>query len=214
MINLVFDYDGTLHDSMEIYAPSFRACCALMRDEGIEAGEYTNDEIKRWIGMTAKAMWDEFQPEMEQEKKDRYSAFIGDNMVKLIDEGKAKLYDGVPEMLEEAKKKCCLIFLSSCKRSYMDAHRKAFGLDRYFDKFYCTEDFGFIPKYEIFETIKRECEGEFIAIGDRYSDIEVAKRHGLKSIGCLYGYGSEEELKDADYIVKSISELKDKLKSL
>ncbi len=213
MINLVFDYDGTLHDSMEIYVPSFRACCALMRDEGIEVGEYTNDEIKRWIGMTAKDMWDEFQPEMEQEQKDRYSAFIGDNMVKLINEGKTKLYDCVPEMLGEAKKKYQLIFLSSCKRSYMDAHRKAFGLDRYFDKFYCTEDFGFIPKYEIFETIKRDCEGEFIVIGDRYSDIEVAKKHGLKSIGCLYGYGSEEELKDADYIVKSISELKDKLKS-
>jgi phosphoglycolate phosphatase len=42
-------------------------------------------------------------------------------------------------------------------------------------------------------------------IGDREHDIIGAKENGLKSIGVLYGYGSEKELKScgADYIVST-----------
>lgn len=211
MINLVFDYDGTLHDSMNIYAPSFRACCALMREEGDNVREYTDEEIKRWIGMDVKSMWNEFRPDFPQEKKDRYGGFIGENMVKLINEGKAELYDGVPELLGELEERYRLIFLSSCKRSYMQAHIRAFGLDRFFSGFYCTEDYGFAPKYKIFEHIKEKYDGDFTVIGDRYSDMETAEKFGLKSIGCLYGYGSEDELKNADIKVKSIEELRNSL---
>ena len=90
----------------------------------------------------------------------------------------------------------------------MDAHKNAFGLGKYFVQFYCTEDYGFVPKHKIFENIKGKYDGKFIVIGDRYSDIEVAKRHGLRSVGCLYGYGSAEELEGADVKVNSIDELK------
>ena len=34
-MTFVFDYDGTLHDSMKIYAQSFRKCCELMKRSGI-----------------------------------------------------------------------------------------------------------------------------------------------------------------------------------
>ena len=42
-----------------------------------------------------------------------------------------------------------------------------------------------------------------VMIGDRKHDIIGAKENGLKSIGVLYGYGDENELKTAgaDYIV-------------
>lgn len=208
MINLVFDYDGTLHDSMRIYAPSFRACCGVMSGEGESVREYSDSEIKRWIGMDAKTMWREFRPELDEDRRQRYSAFIGESMIKLIKEGKAKLYDGVVEMLEELSEGNRLIFLSSCKRSYMEAHKRAFELEKYFVQFYCTEDYDFSPKHKIFENIKDKYDGKFIVIGDRYSDIEVAKRHGLRSVGCLYGYGSAEELESADVKVNSIDELK------
>ena len=53
------------------------------------------------------------------------------------------------------------------------------------------------------------CEGfdknTAVMIGDREHDIIGAKENGLKSIGVLYGYGSEKELKScgADYIVST-----------
>ncbi|GFI62526.1 phosphoglycolate phosphatase [Clostridiales bacterium] len=212
MINLVFDYDGTLHDSMKIYAPAFRHCCNIMREDGENIREYSDDEIKSWIGMDVKTMWNEFQPDFSEEKKSYYSGFIGENMVSLINEGYAQLYYGVPEMLSRLKRSYRLIFLSNCKRSYMEAHKRAFSLNEYFSEFYCTEDYGFQPKYKIFDQIKKD--GEYIVIGDRYSDIETAMRHKLKSIGCLYGYGADNELAQADVQVTTIAELEAAVKKL
>ena len=39
-------------------------------------------------------------------------------------------------------------------------------------------------------------------------------KNNLMSIGCGYGYGSEDELKDADLIVNSIYEIPDAVKKL
>ena len=209
MINIVFDYDGTLHDSLKIYAPAFGKCCELLEIEGLkEHSEYTDDEIKKWIGMDAKTMWNTFMPSLSQSLKDKYSAFIGEKMLEYINQGRAVLYDGALDMLEKLKTdNYRLIFLSSCKNSYMQAHIKAFGLDKYFDDFYCTEDYGFIPKYEIFKDIKAKYNENFIVIGDRYSDMEVADKYGLKSIGCAYGYGTEDELKSASTVAYDVKDI-------
>ena len=48
-----------------------------------------------------------------------------------------------------------------------------------------------------------------IMIGDREHDVFGAKENGLPSIGVLYGYGSEDELKaaGADYIAKTVEDI-------
>lgn len=213
-MTFVFDYDGTLHDSMKIYAPSFRKCCELMRRDGEDVREYSDEEIKRWIGMDVNSMWNDFRPELSQEKKQEYGGFIGEYMVSLINGGRAALYGSALDAVTEAKGFGSTVFLSSCKRSYMQAHIKAFGLDRYFDGFYCTEDYGFKPKHVIFEDIKKKYDGPYVIIGDRYSDMETAVIHKTSSIGCLYGYGSEDELKNADIKVKDIDGLKRAIRSM
>lgn len=209
MINVVFDYDGTLHDSLKIYAPAFRSCCKMIAKDGyIIKEDYSDDEIKRWIGMDVKTMWDTFMPDLPNEYKLKYSAFIGSEMLSLIKEGKAALYDGAEELLSKLKANGHkLIFLSNCKRSYMEAHINYFKLDKFFDGFYCTEDYDFSTKYEIFKNIKSAYSGNFIIVGDRDSDMKVAEKHLIKAIGCTYGYGSKNELKTADYLANSPKEI-------
>jgi len=46
-----------------------------------------------------------------------------------------------------------------------------------------------------------------IVVGDRREDIMAAKENGMKSISCLYGYGSREELEDADWKIERIGDL-------
>ncbi|MBS0639633.1 MAG: HAD hydrolase-like protein [Proteobacteria bacterium] len=36
-----------------------------------------------------------------------------------------------------------------------------------------------------------------VMVGDRYHDIHAAQANGLRSIGVLWGYGGEAELRDA-----------------
>jgi phosphoglycolate phosphatase len=49
-----------------------------------------------------------------------------------------------------------------------------------------------------------------VIVGDRKSDIEAGKNHGIKTIGVTYGVGSEDEIIGAepDTVIHSITELK------
>lgn len=206
MANLIFDYDGTLHESLCIYAPAFRLGYSHLVRKGLAPDkEFSDAEISRWLGFSAKDMWKNFLPELPQLEKDLCSGIIGDEMIRLTLAGKAKLYPGAETVLQQLKAAGHnLIFLSNCKRSYMQAHRKQFRLELYFSAFYCTEDFNFAPKWQIAESIMEELSGKCIVIGDRWLDIEIANRHQFLSIGCAYGYGSIDELNGATIQVPSV----------
>lgn len=210
MTNLIFDYDGTIHNCMKIYKPSFLKACEYLEENGkIEKKSYTDEQISYWLGFSGDDMWRMFQPNLEQEWREKGRKIIGQEMAEHLDNGDASLFDGAENVLAELKSKgYTLIFLSNCREVYQQKHTKNFGLDRFFDYFYCAETYDFIPKYEIFRRfIKNSHEGDFIAIGDRFHDIETAVKNNLKSVGCAYGYGNPEELKNADIIIDDISEL-------
>jgi phosphoglycolate phosphatase len=209
MMNLIMDYDGTIHDSIKIYAPAFQAAYAYLVSLGIaENKDWKEKEISRWLGFSSKDMWNAFMPDLSKDKKEDCSKIIGDTMLQLVQEGKARLYPQAPEVLQYlCKSGYTLIFLSNCKRGYLQAHREQFQLDQYFTVFYCTEDYGFKPKHEIFDTIKKDHSGDFIVIGDRFQDIEIARKHGLKSVGCSYGYGEKWEFANSTAIASQINHI-------
>lgn len=208
--NIIFDYDGTLHQSIAIYAPAFRKAYQYLVDNNLaKPCIYSDKEISKWLGYSSKDMWQSFMPLLPDEIKAHCSSLIGEAMLTYIKEGKAKLYSGALETLEDLKTQGYrLIFLSNCKIAYMDAHREYFKLDKYFDSFYCTEQYDFAPKYEIFKHIEAENEGSFVVVGDRFQDIEIALKYDLLSVGCLYGYGEERELESATWKIEDIKELK------
>lgn len=208
-MNLIFDYDGTIHESIKIYAPAFEKAYQYLISSGFaKERKWSEGEISPWLGFSSKDMWNAFMPDLPQVHKDKSSEIIGENMLKLIDEGKAELYPHALEVLQKLKDSGYnLIFLSNCKRSYMDAHIRFFQLDKYFSSFYCTEDFDFQPKYIIFHTIKKKHKGDFIVIGDRYQDMEIAVKHNLKAIGCLYGYGDPKEFNSTDMLASEARDI-------
>ena len=209
MINLIFDYDGTLHNSIKIYAPAFRSAYAYLTEKGLASSkDFSDQEISYWLGFTAEEMWKRFLPNLPEEEKQNCSALIGTEMISLVSKGMAELYPQTEHVLQALKDKGYnLIFLSNCKRAYMEAHIRQFQLDRFFLAFYCSEDFGFIPKHEIFHTIQSDISGDFIIIGDRFQDMDIAKAHNLQSVGCLYGYGTLVELKTATLLIEKLSDI-------
>jgi len=48
---------------------------------------------------------------------------------------------------------------------------------------------------------------EAVMVGDRASDVSGARRAGTRAIGCTWGFGTPEELGDADILVDSFEEL-------
>ena len=101
-----------------------------------------------------------------------------------------------------------MVFLSNCQRSYMEAHRKMFQLDRYFSAFFCAEDFPGNAKWEIYQAIRGQFPGRHIIIGDRKQDMECAQHFGLPFVGCNYGYAPPGELTGSSLLISHITDLK------
>lgn len=202
MTNLVFDFDGTLHNTIKIYAPAYKVAYQYLTDKGlVEYREWSDEEIGRWLGYSSKEMWKAFMPLLPEFEKEICSGLIGSEMLRAIQSGEARLYEGVTKTLQALKEDGFrLIFLSNCKISYMEESIRKFELERYFSAFYCTEQYDFAPKNEIFKDIATSHPGQFIIIGDRAIDLQVAKTYCLPFIGCAYGYGGLAELRDADCI--------------
>lgn len=210
---VILDYDGTIHDSTRNYIQAFKAAYAFLVDVGhADPREWADAEITKWLGYSSKAMWENFMPALDEEIRSTASKMIGQALLEKAQKGQAVLYEGALETLLALKEKGYrLVFLSNCSRAYMEAHRDSFGLDRYFYGMYCTEDFGFIPKYEIFESIRSIFPGGYLIVGDRFQDIEVAEHHPVRTVGCRYGFGFPGELDSADVLIDDIRELNDLL---
>ena len=208
---LIFDYDGTLHDSGRLYAPAFRHMYAQMVADGIAPARGWDDaEINRWLGCTAEEMWREFRPDLPPEQAQKYGRMIGEWENDALRRGEGCLYPGTEETLADLQGKGYhMVVLSNCHPSYLQAHREAFGLDRFFDGFYAAGAYQFQPKEKIFPILAQRHPGPFAVIGDRRHDMEVARVHGLFSVGCRYGYGRQEELLDASCRIDTVTQLQD-----
>lgn len=206
MATLIFDYDGTLHNTKRLYGSSFRVAYKRLVEDGYApVHEYSDDDVAKYLGVSAPDMWQDFMPQLPTEIKKKASRIIGQEMINGVNAGRASLFEGVTESLDELKKEGYrLLILSNCHKSYMDAHCSFLRLDRWFDGYFCAESYGFIPKESIFPDIRvRFPDSAYIMIGDRGSDFRVGTVNGIPTIGCLYGFGTDEERKVCTALVSS-----------
>lgn len=207
---IFLDYDGTLHNSIGIYGPAFRKAYAyLVEKELAHERAWQDHEISVWLGYSPKEMWQAFMPSLIENERVKASQIISDEMHALIESGTPLLYSGALETLDYLKNKGYkLVFISNCKEKYMRSHTKKFSLDHYFDTMVCSEIFKYEPKYKILEKIRPQYPEEMVIVGDRFQDMEAGYKNGIHTIGCLYGFGAEEELSASEIKINSIQDLK------
>lgn len=208
---IIFDYDGTLHDSSKIYIPAFLKAYDYLVEEGqAKETSWSDEDITKWLGYSKKEMWQAFMPTLEAEYKEKASSIIGQTMQDKIANNEAELYSGALETLSYLKNKgYTLLFLSNCSIDYMERHADRFNLKDYFTDMYCTEMYDFKKsKKKIVQLIREEYKDDFLIVGDRFQDIEVAELERIYSIGCAYGFGNKSELEQSNLIINGIEELK------
>ncbi len=207
---VIFDFDGTLHDCMVIYREALQQGYDWLVGQGkAPPCQLPEERMRANIGLTVQEAWGAMCPDVPWNVSRHAAARVGRIMDELIETGEARLYAGVPEMLSQLRGQGhTLVFLSNCRISYCEKARRAFGFDEWFDnRYYTAEAFGEAPKEQIFEVIRRDVAGPYIAVGDRHKDLTLARVHGLPSIGCTYGFGTAEELADATYLASSPAEI-------
>lgn len=206
---LVFDWDGTLHNTLHLYGSAVRSVYKELTEAG-EAPErwYSDEDLSIYLGMNADDMWSAFMPGLPAERRKEMSRKVGKYMISLIHSGATSLYPGTEEVLYSLRAEGYrMVLLSNCSTAYMEAHRQHFHLDRWFEGYYPCEAWNNAPKEDIFPDIRRAFEAKFCVIGDRDSDLRVARVHRLCSIACTWGFGRPEEYAGADVCIESITEL-------
>lgn len=210
---LIFDYDGTIHNTMVIYESAFRQCFSWLVEEGYTPGQQIPaSQIAGWLGLNSREMWNSFLPQLPEKIKQEASRRVGEAMVEQIRAHHALWYPGAAEVLEQLKEEgYSMVVLSNCKISYHTAHWEEFSMGQWFADFYDCETYNFAPKTQIIQEIKKRFPSPYVVIGDRRGDMDCARAIQSPFVGCVYGFGTGEELKGADALAETVEELPEKI---
>jgi len=113
-----------------------------------------------------------------------------------------QVYAGVGQMLDQARGLASAAFVATAKpKIYADRIVRGLGLDRYFAGIYGPDLTGRLDdKAELLAHLlatERVSPERAVMIGDRAGDVLSARANRVRSVGVLWGYGSEFELQDA-----------------
>jgi phosphoglycolate phosphatase len=224
---IYFDFDGTLHDTSVIYRNAVQKAYDYLlelqeldeqkkidypkgRNTGfmnLQARQIKIIESSKWLGMSPEDMWKDFMPDLSKELRKQVSKLVGEEMLRQLDLGMGKLYDGTLDVLKQLKERgYSLKILSNCTEVYRNKVLEVFPLDGLIDDFIAAENYRYTPKFEIISQLEETSE-VLLFIGDRKSDIDVGARLGIKTIACDYGFGIVEELKAATHHIGHIKEM-------
>jgi phosphoglycolate phosphatase len=196
-MNLLFDLDGTLTDSR----PGIIACIKhALRTMGESSP--TDDELLRFIGPPlrdtfAQLLRANLDAECVTTAIDAYRArFVASGMFE------NSVYERIPAVLDELAVRGARLFVATSKpRVFAERILDHFGLAARFEAIYGSElDGSLCEKGELIaHALARSAlrANETVMIGDRHHDIVGALRNEVLPAGVLWGYGSENELRDA-----------------
>jgi len=204
---LIFDFDGTLTDSIP-------AAIESIQDMIAELGysRKTKEEIREHIGFGERALVSGSIMTEDDEKvkaaQKVYYKHVSDRL------GEVSLYPHVKELLELFKNKIKII-ISNKRDEFIKKILDDHGLTRYFkevlggDQAPCLKPdpcalLKMIEKYKI-------PNNRVLFIGDMTVDVETGKNAGVKTCAATYGFDGKEKLKKSnpDLLIDDILELKE-----
>lgn len=113
-----------------------------------------------------------------------------------------ELYDGITDCLDRVSARAESIHVATSKlTAFSERIIEHFGLDQYINVVFGSElDGSLSNKTDLLGHILQD-QGidpeNAVMIGDRSFDVIGARNNGIRALGVLWGYGSEEELKTA-----------------
>ncbi len=205
-MNLVFDLDGTLADP----EPGITRCFAYALERLAFPAADLGD-LRRYIGPPLRdvfrALLSTSDPDLIERAVTLYRERFGD--VGLYEN---TLYPGTAGSLKLLAGSGHQLLVATAKAEvYARRIIGHFGLGDRFARVYGAELSGVgSHKSELLARLVA-AEGirpaQSVMIGDRAGDVAGARANGMLSIGVLWGYGTAEELRDADRLVENWAEL-------
>ncbi len=198
-MNIFFDLDGTISDpELGITRCIQHALAAL--DRPVPA----THELRFAIGPPLRGTFAQLLNSTDQTEIGRAVALYRERF-STIGLFENTLYDGVTAVLDElVTAGYCLTLVTAKPMPYATRIIEHFSLQSHFSRIYGSELNGrFDDKGELIEHVLRAeslSASRCVMVGDRIYDIHAAHRNGVKAIGALWGFGTREELGEADML--------------
>ncbi len=206
---VAFDNDGTLFQSHLSAVPAIqRGFQAYARQKGLNLPVPSVESMLRLIGNTPEQFYPALLPEELKGEASILREFsLQAEIEAVLKEG--ALYPGTEAVLEYLKEKGCKrVIITNASLRYITAVATRCRYSLLLDEVFYRGYNGWKTKEELLRAaIEKYRVEKVVMVGDRREDVEVGKKTGAFTVGCLYGYGSPEELSDADACVDSITEL-------
>ncbi len=201
----IFDLDGTLWDATAVALPAFRHVLARLRLPAV-----SDQQLALTLGYPLPEIWRMLLPSDKLHLADEADRLMEETEAELLNAGQGAPFPEVADTIALIRQRGFLTFIcSNCQPNYLSFTPDRLGLAHLFDGRYCAGQFPGLTKVEIVSLIKERhrVTGGFV-IGDRFHDVEAGLANGLTAVGCLFGIGTREELKRADYLITGFGELK------
>jgi HAD superfamily hydrolase (TIGR01549 family) len=201
---LFFDFDGTISDA---HAIGLKSLTRVLDELGYK---FNKKVLLKLLGCKMDVIFKELKlnsKHLKEARKKFYKYFKSSAL-----NGGIKLCVSV-KPLWELSKKYPLIVISNSETHFIKASIKKLGIDGLFKKVYGAEKFS--SKDILLEKLFKEYKikpSEAIYIGDRFSDIEYARKAGCISVA-IHNKAAWSDLKtikkeNPDYIIKDFYGLK------
>ncbi len=205
LVLLIFDLDGTISDSYQGIDRAFRH--ALTK---LDHAEATRNAYHEFIGAplpNAFSMLLEIPVEETKAAVDYFREYYSVSGWK-----ENELYDGILPLLSNLREQGHTLAVATNKPTFFaEKILNHFGADHYFD---CIvgQELGYVPSKKaalIQKVLSNLNHTEGVYIGDSVFDIEAGKACNMPVIAVGYGFGTEQELKNAlpDYYAHSVTDL-------
>ena len=178
---IVFDVDGTLHDTFQWWAPVIRAGLQRFAErEGIEVVMPTDNEAEAVVGMRDAGVWSPFLPDEHKHRWADLRAVVLPMEVAEISSGTDYLFGGVRELLPHLRSCGIHVALASnCRSTYMNGMMQGHGLAAISDHQFCLDSPDVDHKTDMLLRAQQETGATRpIMVGDREPDHEAARVHG------------------------------------
>lgn len=213
LINLIWDLDGTLVDSMPAIAGALKST-AQHYDQPIWSEEKIQQMIGPELGLILKDMLAVTTAEQIDEAKAVYRSFYQQTMTQ------SPVFSGLEEVLEHFKQAGVTLYVATAKyQAYAQTILEANGIAPLFAGIYGSEENGNLGnKTELLAHLLAEEDinpAQCVMIGDTQYDIVAGQNHNMTTVAVSWGYGKESELKEAGahYFAGSVDDLPELIKT-
>lgn len=178
---VVFDVDGTLHDTFRWWSPILRA--GLQRfaaQNGIAVAMPDDATAEAVVGMKDAGVWAPFLPDEHKHRWQDLRAIVLPMEVEEVSRGVDYLFAGVRPLLTHLRRSGVKVAIASnCRRTYMGAMQHGQGLAALTDWQFCLDSPGVQTKTDMLALARAAARADrVVMVGDREPDHEAARALG------------------------------------